>query len=212
MLDRYSCAFPSVLGVSLFRSGLSCTESIRANEKYNSSGPYACRRSGPDATGHVWSRWRQAWCLARGSSHTSAERILEARFEAALLFLLTDFQPILDEDDAGVGNIFLHSGAKFEELAILLLSAKAHDALHAGAVVPTAVEDDNFTSSRKMRHVTLHVHLGFLAVGRSRKCDEAEDSRTDPFGDGADRAAFAGGITALEDDHDSETFVLDPVL
>ena len=93
---------------------------------------------------------------------------------------------------------------------MLLLRAKAHHVLDAGAVVPTAVEDHDLAGRRKVLHVTLHVHLRLFAVGRRRQRDDAEDARADSLGDGADRAALAGSVAAFEDDDYAQALVLDP--
>ena len=95
---------------------------------------------------------------------------------------------------------------------VLFLGAEAHNALDAGAVVPTAVEDDDFAGGREVLHVTLHVHLRLLAVGRRRQGDEPEDARADALGDGLDGAALAGRVAPLEDDHHAQALELDPLL
>jgi hypothetical protein len=46
-----------------------------------------------------------------------------------------------------------------EKCLDLLLGAEAHHALHAGAVVPAAVEDHDFARGRQVRNVALRVHL-----------------------------------------------------
>ena len=63
-----------------------------------------------------------------------------------------------------------------------------------------------------MLHVALHVHLRFLAIGRRGQRHDAEHARADPLGEGADGAAFAGGVAALEHDDDAQALVLDPLL
>src|ERR1700750_1343928 len=72
-----------------------------------------------------------------------AKRVFNAGFETALLLLLSDFEPVFDESDPRIHNVFFKRGAKFEELAILLFSAKSHDMFNTSAVVPTAVEDND---------------------------------------------------------------------
>ena len=64
----------------------------------------------------------------------------------------------------------------------------------------------------KCVHVALHVQLRLLAVGRRGQRDDAEHAGADALGDGADGAALAGGIAALEDHDDAEALVLDPLL
>src|SRR5215212_8128091 len=84
--------------------------------------------------------------------------------------------------------------------------------LDAGAVVPAAIEDDDFAGRGKMRDVALHVHLAFFAIGRRRQRHHAEDTRADALGDGADGAAFTRAVAPLEYDDDAQAGVLDPVL
>ena len=43
----------------------------------------------------------------------------------------------------------------------MLFVGKPHDMFDAGAVVPAAVEDDDFAGRRKVFHVALHEHLHF---------------------------------------------------
>jgi len=95
---------------------------------------------------------------------------------------------------------------------VLLRCAEPHDMLDAGAVVIAAIEDDDFASSREMWHEALKIHLRFLAVGRRRQRDDAEDARAYPLRDSFDRAALAGGIPAFEYHDNAQAFGLDPLL
>src|SRR6516225_3604040 len=92
------------------------------------------------------------------------------------------------------------------------LGAETHHIFDAGAVVPAAVEDDDFSCGREMFDVTLHEYLGLLPVGWRRQRDDAEDPRADTSGDRLDRAALASGVAALEDDDDAQPLGLHPVL
>ena len=89
------------------------------------------------------------------------QRIVDARFKTALLLVVADFQPIFDELNAAFDDESFNLWTKLEEAAVLFFRAKPHHVLHAGAVVPTAIEDHDLARGRKMRDVTLHVHLGF---------------------------------------------------
>ena len=75
--------------------------------------------------------------------------------------------------------------AQLEEALVLFVGAEAHDALHAGSVVPAAIEDDDLAGGREVLHVALHVHLALFAVGRRRQRDDAEDARAHALGDRA---------------------------
>src|SRR5215471_16564349 len=63
-----------------------------------------------------------------------AQRIVNARFKAALLFLIANFQPVFDELDALVDDGFFDLRAKSEEVAMLFLRAETHDIFHTSAV------------------------------------------------------------------------------
>src|SRR5262249_19835635 len=132
--------------------------------------------------------------------------------EAPLLLLVADLQPVLDEDDAGLDDVALESRHELQKGPLLLLRREPHDLLDAGAVVPAAVEDHDLPCRREVRHVSLEVELGLLALGRRGEGDDAEDARTHPFGHRTNRPALAGAVAPLEDDDDAQAFLFDPVL
>ena len=138
--------------------------------------------------------------------------VADARLQPSRLFLGADFQPVFEQDDAGVDHQPFEQRHRLQEGARRVLRAEAHHALDAGAVVPAAVEDDDFARRRQVRDVALAVHLGLLALGRRRQRDDAEDARAHALGDGLDGAALAGAVAALEDDADLEPLVHDPLL
>ena len=106
-----------------------------------------------------------------------------------------------------------NSGAGAQELAVLVLGAKAHDALDAGAVVPGAVEEHDLARGRQPLDVALEVPLGLLALGRLWPVPRyAHDAGVQPLGDALDDAALAGRIAALEDNHDLEAAGAHPLL
>src|SRR5262249_46362009 len=98
------------------------------------------------------------------------------------------------------------------ELEIFSSRAVSHDALDAGAVVPRPVEEDHFAAGRKMRDVPLEIPLRGLALRRFLQCDDACAAGVEMFHEPLDGAAFASGVTALEQDHDARAGGLDPVL
>ncbi len=136
----------------------------------------------------------------------------DALLESALLFLVADRKPVLDQDDAAAHQHSFEFRAGAEELAVLLFSAEAHDALDAGPVVPAAVEEDHLAAGRKVLHVTLEIPLRRFPVGRRRQCRDARDARAQTLGDALDAASLAGGVAAFEDHHDLEFLELDPLL
>src|SRR5258707_12269924 len=78
-------------------------------------------------------------------------------------------------------------------------SSDLHHPLHARAVVPTAVEEHDFTGCGQMGKVALDVHLRLLPLGRGWQSHRPEDARTRSFGDELDHASLASGITPLEE-------------
>ena len=154
--------------------------------------------------------------LARWKVHVAElplpHGVVHARLESLLLLLVAHLEPVFDQPDAVVGDVLLEFGTNLEEPLVLLLGAEAHDVLNAGAVVPAAVEDHDFSGRREMREVALHVHLRLFPVGRGGQRDQSEGARADPLGQRPDRPALAGGVAALEHDDDALTGALDPVL
>ena len=95
---------------------------------------------------------------------------------------------------------------------MLLLRAKTHDILNAEAVIPAPVKDHDLPRCREVLHVTLHIHLRFLAVGRRRQRYRTEYPGADPLRQSPDGASFAGGVAALEYDDHAQPLVFDPLL
>src|SRR4030081_1696763 len=89
------------------------------------------------------------------------------------------------------------------------LRAEAHHLLDAGAVVPAAVEQDDFSTGRQVRHITLEIPLRALALVRRRQRRDPANTRVKALGDPLDDPAFSGGVAALEDHDDLELVVQD---
>src|SRR6202007_2137317 len=132
------------------------------------------------------------------------QRIVDPRLKASLLLRLADLEPQLDQDDAPVDDVPLHSRAELEEALMIPLGAEAHHIFNAGTIVPAPVEDDDFSCRREMLDIALHEDLRLLPVGRRRQRDDAKHARADAPGDRLDGAALAGGIAPLEDDDDAQ--------
>ena len=95
---------------------------------------------------------------------------------------------------------------------MLLLVAEPHHPLDVRAVVPAAIEEHDLAARGQQRHVPLEVPLGLLAFGRLRERFGAHDARARSFADPFDHATLAGRSSAFEDDQDTESLALDPVL
>src|SRR5262249_15448385 len=93
-----------------------------------------------------------------------AQRILNSSLESPFLLSVADLEPELDELNSAGDDVGLDLRAQLKEAAILFLAAKIHHALHASAVIPTAIKNDDLTGCRKVLQVALHVHLTLLAV------------------------------------------------
>ena len=91
-------------------------------------------------------------------------RVADPRLEPALLLVVGHLEPQLDEHRAPFDDVALHLGAELQEAFVLVVGAEPHDVLDAGAVVPAAIEDDDFASGGEVLEVPLHVDLALLAV------------------------------------------------
>ena len=103
-----------------------------------------------------------------------------------MLLFLRNIQPVLHQDDAVVGQRGFKLRTALQKAVILLFGAEAHHVLHPGAVIPTAVEDNDFAPVRKMLDVALPVQLRLLALRGCRKSNQAEDPRADALQDALD--------------------------
>lgn len=95
---------------------------------------------------------------------------------------------------------------------MLFLGHKSHHIFDTSAVVPTSIEDDDFTGCRKLCDVSLNEHLPFLAIAGCWQRDHAKDARAHPFCKRLDGASFAGGIASLKYNDDFQALGFDPVL
>ena len=129
------------------------------------------------------------------------ERVVDAAQEARVLLFVGDREPVLDELDARADQHLLELGHRTEELLVLLVGAEPHHPLHAGAVVPAAVEQHHLARSGQVRGIALEVPLGAFAVVGRGQCGHPAHPRVEPLGDPLDDAALAGSIAALEQDH-----------
>ena len=94
------------------------------------------------------------------------ERIVAARDEAPQLFLAAHREPVLEQQDAAVGEHALQLRRLAHELQVLQRRTEAHDPLDAGAVVPGAVEEDHLAGGGQVLDVALEIPLALLLGGR----------------------------------------------
>ncbi len=137
---------------------------------------------------------------------------MDAQLEARRLLVVGDREPVFDQEDPGARQHPLEFRHGLEEFLVIRVGAEAHHPLDAGAVVPGAVEQHHFAAGRQMRDIALEVPLRALALARRRQRRDAADARVEPLRDALDDAALAGGVAALEQHHDLELLVADPVL
>mmetsp|Transcript_17845 Transcript_17845/g.50253 ORF Transcript_17845/g.50253 Transcript_17845/m.50253 type:complete len:223 (-) Transcript_17845:423-1091(-) len=132
--------------------------------------------------------------------------------EPLLLLLVAHVQPVLEQEDAAAHQHLLKDRHRAQELFILRIRAELHDALHASAVVPGAVEEHHLSRRGQVLHVALEVPLRLLALGGLGQGHHAADPGRHGAGDAADDAALASGVAALEQHHHLEPRVLDVLL
>jgi hypothetical protein len=140
------------------------------------------------------------------------QRIIDASQKSSLLFVLSNFEPNLDQRDTAVDDVLFDFWAKIQKSPVLRLGRKIHDIFDAGAIVPTPVEDNDFACRGKLPDVTLHEHLALFPIGGSRKGYDAEDTGTDALSDRFDGPPLSSSIAAFERDDDFQSFVLYPIL
>ena len=140
------------------------------------------------------------------------ERVVHAAQKAQVLLLVGDGEPVLHQRDARAHQHLLELGHGAEELLVLLVGAKAHHALHAGAVVPAAVKENDLAARRQVGDIALEIPLRALAVVGRGQGGHAAHARVQALGDALDHAALAGRIAALEEDDHLFPVVLHPVL
>src|SRR5580765_5359703 len=125
--------------------------------------------------------------------------ILAALTQAARLFLAGDVEVVLQQDGSGAHQQSLETRSRLQEILMLRGRAALHDRLHAGAVVPAAVEQHDLLRRRQIAHEALEVPFGFLAVARFSGGDDACLTWTQVLHDSLDRAVLAGAVAAFKD-------------
>ena len=105
-----------------------------------------------------------------------------------------------------------HRRNNVQETFGLILRAKTHYPFDASAIVPTAIENHDFSRGRKVLQISLNVHLRLFALRRSGHGNNAKNAWADSLCDGLDNTAFAGAIASLEDNTDLLAVALHPFL
>jgi hypothetical protein len=122
--------------------------------------------------------------------------------EAAALFLLRDREPVLVELDAGAHEHALEIRRLAHELEVFVGLAEAHHALHAGAVVPGPVIENDLARRRQVLDVALEIPLPAFLVGGLVQRHDARLARVQVLHEALDRAALAGRVAPLEEHHE----------
>jgi predicted tellurium resistance membrane protein TerC len=95
---------------------------------------------------------------------------------------------------------------------VLLPRGEPHDIFDPSAIVPAAIEDDDFASRGETFNVALKEQLTFLPIGGGRQGGDAENPWADPLCKRFYGSAFAGSVAAFKHYNDSRTCCFDPVL
>ena len=74
---------------------------------------------------------------------------------------------------------------------IFFLRAEAHDALNAGAIIPTSVEENDLTGRGQFGNIPLEVPLPALPLGRSGEGDDTADAGVQRICNALDDATLA---------------------
>ncbi len=110
---------------------------------------------------------------------------------------LVHAQPVLEQQNAVIDQHLFKARRLLQKRLVLRVGAIAHHPFHAGAVVPTAVHQDQFAAGRQMRHIALEIPLRAFAVVGLRQRHHPALARVEMAGDGLDHAALAGGVAAF---------------
>lgn len=125
-----------------------------------------------------------------------------ADLEAFGLYIFADAKVELDQDGTLAYQILFEPRNPLHEVPVLLFSTELEYRLHHCPVVPAAVEDDDFSASRKLRDVFLEIPLAALFLARFAQGDDTIVPRVHVKSDALDGPALTGRVTPFEqDDH-----------
>src|SRR5262249_14544755 len=123
-----------------------------------------------------------------------------------------DRKPIFDKNDARSDQHPFELRNRAEKFLDIFLRAEAHDTFDASPVVPTAIEEDDFSTRWQVRHVSLEIPLCTLTLAWRGQRDYATDSRIKTLRDPLDDATLASCVASLENNDNLELLVDNPVL
>src|SRR4051812_14674108 len=112
-----------------------------------------------------------------GAEFPALDWILNAFLKTPFLLFVIHREPIFDEIDARAYQHLLEYWTGTKKLLIFVLVAELHYALDPGAIVPTAVEQNDFTPRRELSDVALEVPLASFATSRRAKRNDAAEAR-----------------------------------
>ena len=138
--------------------------------------------------------------------------VVDPFLEALFLFVVVDGEPVLEQQDAVLGDHPFELRAGGVELLDLFVGGEAHHLLHAGTVVPAAIKDHDFTGAGEMLHIALEIPLTFLLIGRRTQGHNTATAWVQRFGESLDRTTFASGIAAFKQHNHAKACGLHPVL
>ncbi len=139
-------------------------------------------------------------------------RIVHAALKTLLLHRVADGEPVFDQDRARADQHLLELGATAHELLVFHVGAESHHVFHAGAVVPTAIEQHDLPCGGQMGDVALEIPARLFTFGGGAQGHDPANAWIHGLGNSLDDAPLAGGVATFEDQHDLQFFVLDPFL
>ncbi len=114
--------------------------------------------------------------------------------------------------NAAAHEMAFELGHLAHEFGVFRFATKAHDALDAGAVVPTAIKHHDFATRREMLDVALEVPLSLFRVRGFFERDDASAARVEVLHEALDRASLTGGVASFKEDHHALAAFLHPSL
>ena len=138
--------------------------------------------------------------------------VFKAGAEAGFLLLITDREPVFQYRDAAAHQHALKFWAGLPELLNLLGRAESHHVFHPGAVIPTAIEEQNLASGGEVLHIALEIPLGLLLIRGCAQRHYPATAWVEGLGYPLDRSALASGVPPFKEQDDAIAAVFDPVL